>query len=221
MAVWCTIQHKIFKIYFIFVLSGYCSKCLILVFYSLPLREFFLWDKHVLCVFCEPAQFFLSEHTLDVFGEKKTAEVFSWPKPFCFQASALAHSVGLYEGRFSSRSRMQWSVPGPSLRCSPSGTGHNHRLFRWHRVAQNAFIQITRFEVSSLINRHFLLPTCCSFLLLFLPPPPPCPNSIPANYCCSCSTPAGRLIVVNSLLWSLSQLVLQQVTRKPPLNHRK
>lgn len=109
-------------------------------------------DKYVFCVFCEPAQFFLSERALDVFGEKNAEKVFSWPKPFSFQPSNLAHSVGLYEGHFSSWSRMQRGIPCPSLRCSPSGTGCNHVLFRWHRVAQNAFIQITRFEVSSLIN---------------------------------------------------------------------
>lgn len=79
-------------------------------------------------------------------------EEFSRPKPFSLQPSDLAHSVGLCEGHFSSWSRMLGGIPCPSLRCSPSGTGCNHMLFRQHRVAPNAFIQITRFEASSLIS---------------------------------------------------------------------
>ena len=137
-------------------------------------------DTYVFCVFCEPAQFFLSECALDAFGEKKAEEALSWPKPFSFQKSDLARSVGLYEGPFSSWSRMRWGVPCP-FSCSPSGTGCNYMLFRWHGVPQNAFILITRFEVSSLINTSSLhgavllswrVEPCCPLLLWFLPPPP-------------------------------------------------
>lgn len=64
-------------------------------------------DKYVCHVFCEPAQFFLSEYALDVFGERNVEEVYSWPKPFFFQPSYLTRLVGLFEGHFSAWSRMQ------------------------------------------------------------------------------------------------------------------
>uniref|UniRef100_A0A8C3DCC2 Uncharacterized protein n=1 Tax=Corvus moneduloides TaxID=1196302 RepID=A0A8C3DCC2_CORMO len=96
-------------------------------------------------------------------------------------------------------------------------------LFRWHREAQNAFIQITRFEFSSLMNSSNLheailfsqsewSPVVLYYYYFFLFHPL---HKFPsANYHGSCFPPAARLIAVNSSLWSLSQLVLQQVTRK-------
>lgn len=113
------------------------------------------WHKAMTNMFSVFSVTQLSSSTLKVLWSclgKRPVEVFSRPKPSSFQPSDLAHSVGLYEGRSFSWSRMRWGVPCPSLRCSPSGTGNDHLLFRWRRAAQNAFIQITRFEVSSLIN---------------------------------------------------------------------
>lgn len=166
-----------------------------------------------------------SSFSLDVSGKKNTVQVFSWPKPFSCHTSDLAHSVGLSEGHFSPWSKMWGRMPCP-LRHSPHSTGCNHMLFRWHREAQNAFIQITRFEVSSLMNtsnlheailfsQHEGSPVVLYYYYFFLFHPL---HKLPsANYHGSCFPPAGRLIAVNSSLWSPSQLVLQQVTRKPSL----
>lgn len=151
--------------------------------------------------------------------------MFSWLKPFSCRTSDLAHSVGLSEGHFSPLSRMWGHMPCP-LRHSPHSTICNHKLFRWHREAQNAFIQITRFEFSSLMNSsnfHDTIlfsqsewsPVVLYYYYFFLFHPL---HKFPsANYHGSCFPPAARLIAVNSSLWSLSQLVLQQVTRKPSL----
>lgn len=150
--------------------------------------------------------------------------MFSCPKLFSCQPSDLAHSVGLSEGHFSHWSRA-WGHTAFPLRHCPHGTGCNHR-FRWYREAQNAFLQITRFEVSSLMNtsnfckailfsQHKWSPVVLYSYYFFLFHPLHKFHS--ANYHGSCFPPAGRLIAVNSSLWSLSELVLQQVTRKMSL----
>lgn len=151
--------------------------------------------------------------------------MFLWTKPFSCQPPDLAYSVALSEGPFSRWSRMEGHLPCP-LRHSPHGTGCNHTLFRWHREAQNAFTQITMFEVSSLTNtsdfceaisfsQHDWSPVVLYYYYFFLFHPLHKFHS--ANCHGSCFPPAGRLIAVSSSLWSLSQLVLQQVTTKPSL----
>lgn len=74
-------------------------------------------------------------------------------------------------------------------------------------------------------TRLFCSPNTCGALLSFITiissSSTHGTTSIPANYRCSCFPPAGRLIVMTSLLGSLGQLVLQQVTKKTHLKPQK
>lgn len=158
-------------------------------------------------------------------GKRTQCRCFHGPNPSLVSHLTWLILLDCLKGHVSCWSRMWRHMPCP-LRHHPHGTGCNHMLFGWHREAHNAFIQITRFEVLSrtstsnfsraiLFSQHEWSPVVLYYYYFFLFHPLHKFHS--TNYHGSCFPPAGRLIAVNSSLWSLSQLVLQQVTRKTSL----